>query len=206
MPAEPDLPTDPAALAAELKRRDAKITELTTKITELTTERDEAQERADRMLQHTEDHNALIERWIEIFALFDPEECSLWEAHSTVLEENRKLVAERNKAVARVTPRLRGRPRAASQSQEEKILRLRKAKKSLAVIAKATGVSLRTVRTVLSGQRQTNAKRRKEYDRHRAAAYRVRKKARDRLPQQITEQLKAGTALIKEAKGLGRSS
>ena len=31
------------------------------------------------------------------------------------------------------------------------------------------------------------------------------KKNRDRLPQQITEQLKAGTALVKEAKGLGSS-
>ena len=44
----------------------------------------------------------------------------------------------------------------------------------------------------------------KAFDRLRAADYRARKKGRDRLPQQINEQLKTGAKLVRAAKGLGR--
>ena len=46
--------------------------------------------------------------------------------------------------------------------------------------------------------------RRKEFDRLRAAAFRVRKKSRARLPDAIGEQVKTGAELVKAAKGLGR--
>jgi hypothetical protein len=41
-------------------------------------------------------------------------------------------------------------------------------------------------------------------DRLKSEEWRLRKRERDRLPKRITETLKAGQALTKEAKGLGR--
>jgi hypothetical protein len=52
--------------------------------------------------------------------------------------------------------------------------------------------------------KRTNALRRMELDRLRAARYRARKAARDRLPQAVNERLETGAALVKAAKGLGR--
>jgi hypothetical protein len=208
------LATEPADriadLEAELRQRDAKIKELTT-------ERDEAQELTGRMREHLEDAHQLIEQWIEAFDMeqdehgawsFGPAQTKLLDAHVALQEEHRKLIREWNKFVpeynATVNPRPRGRPRGASVEQEKTILRLRKGNTSLRAIAAATGLSIRSVRTVLSGQQRTNALRRKEFARHRAAAYRVRQKSRDQLPGRVTELQKTGAALLKAAKGLGR--
>ena len=104
-----------------------------------------------------------------------------------------------------------GRPLAASAAQQADVLKQHKSGKSLRTIATATLLSLRTVRTIVdrtngSGRasKRTNELRRREFDRLRAAAYRVRKANRDRLPEQISELQKTGEALLKAAKGLGR--
>jgi hypothetical protein len=199
-----------AELEAELRQRDAKIKELTT-------ERDEALELVDRKREQVEDCGTLIDDWIAVFDmqqgengkwLFDPAQSKLWEDHLALFKEHQDLIRQWNKFAreynAVVRPRPRGRPRAASVEQEKTILRLRKGKTSLRAIAAVTGVSTRAVRTVLSGTQQTNALRRKEFARLRAAAYRARKAGRDRLPQAIEERQKIGAALVKAAKGLGR--
>ena len=87
----------------------------------------------------------------------------------------------------------------------------RQAGASLREIASATSLSLRTIRTIVEkaenrgrASKRTNDVRRKEFNRLWAAAYRVRKAARDRLPQAIEGRLQTGAALVKAAKGLGR--
>jgi hypothetical protein len=198
-----------AELETELKSRDEKIKELTI-------EHDEANELVDQMREHVEDTGRTIEQWIEVFDmqqneagrwLFDPQQSELWQAYSELLEKHRKLVGQWNKFVgeynAVVNPRPVGRPIAASAAQQTLVLRQRKAGQPLRAIAAATGLSERTVRTIVAQHKRSAALRRQEFDRHRAAAYRVRQKTREQLPQQIDDCLKTGAALVKSAKGLG---
>jgi hypothetical protein len=207
---EAELADRVAELEAEVKQRDAKIKQLTT-------ERDEAYEIADRMREHTEDHNRLIEQWIEVFDMqqnehgvwiFDWDQSTLWDEHLALLKQHQDLVGQWNKMIRRynaaIAPRPVGRPLAASTTQQANVLKRHKAKQSLRQIADAESLSLRTVRSIIKQKKRTNEKRRKEFDRLRAAAYRARKKTRDRLPRQISEQLETGAALVKAAKGLGR--
>jgi hypothetical protein len=205
---------EPADRIAELE---TELKQCQAKIKELTAERDEAVALVDRMREHTEDHNRLIEQWIEVFEMqqddrgtwvFDPSQSKLWDEYETLLIEHNKVIQDWNKFtrkyIAVVKPRPVGRPLAASAAQQADVLKRRKAKQSLRTIAAATSLSLRTVQTIVAQKKRTNEVRRKEYARHRAAAYRTRKKGRDRLPQAINEQLKIGAALVKAAKGLGR--
>jgi DNA-binding CsgD family transcriptional regulator len=212
-----DLDERVVELEATLKQRDAKIKELTT-------ERDEAQELVDRQREHVEDVNQLLEQWIDIFEmqqnehgnwLFDPAQSKLWEQHATLIKDHQSLIRRWNKFVgeynARVAPRERGRPLGASTAQQADVLKRRKAGDSLRTIAAATCLSLQTVRTIVdkAGRKdrtakRTNALRRIELNRLRAARYQARKAARDRLPQAIGERLETGAALMKVAKGLGR--
>jgi len=206
-----------AELQHELRRRDERIKELSA-------ERDEAYELVAQMREHAEDHDRLIDQWIDVFQmqqaengawLFDPGQSELWENYADSLEDYNKLVRQWNKFVgeynARIAPREIGRPIAASDTQQADVLTRHKAGASLRAIASATSLSLRTIRTIIDKangtgrpSKRTNELRRKEFNRQRAATYRARKAARDRLPKQITEHLKAGAALVKRAKGLGR--
>jgi len=198
-----------AELEAELKQRDAKI-----KL--LTTERDEAQELLSQMRQHVEDHDRLIEQWIEVFEMqqneagtwiFDPQQSELWTAYDELLKQNKDLIGQWNKFVpqynATVNPRPIGRPLAASVAQQRDVVKRRKAGASLRTIAHATGLGLRTVCTILEQRTRANKLRRQTFDRSRAAAYRARRKSRERLPRDITDHLKTGAVLLKAAKGIG---
>jgi hypothetical protein len=211
---------DPAVRIAELeddlRQRDDKIKELAR-------ERDEALELVDRSREQQEDTVRLIENWAETFEMplgdngnwvWDPAQSELWEKHAALWTRYQSLVRRWNKFVpeynSAVSPRERGRPLAASESQCADVLKRRKAGESLRAIGSATALSLRTVRTIVGQStrkgrsKRTNELRRQEFDRRRAAAYRARKKARARLPEQIAEAQQAGVALIKAAKGLGR--
>lgn len=195
---------DPALRIAELE---AELRQRENKIKELSRDRDEAQELADRMRQQVEDAYELIDELTEDFNA----ETELWATRDAVLAENRKLITERNRFRAKIKPGERGRPINASTAQQADVLRRRKAGETLGAIARATSLSLRTVRTITdksagkgrAGKRREGL-RRKEFDRQRAARFRVRKKAHDALPKRIAEVQKTGEALIKEAKGLGR--
>jgi hypothetical protein len=96
----------------------------------------------------------------------------------------------------------------ADRRQHDEVHKRRKARESLRAIAAATGLSLQTVRTIISRAdkeaKRTNELRHKEFDRLRATAYRARKRARDGLPKQIAELQNTGAALVKPGKGLGR--
>jgi DNA-binding NarL/FixJ family response regulator len=132
--------------------------------------------------------------------LFDRAQSELWERHAALIKEHQSLIRRWNKFVgeynARIAPRERGRPLGASTAQQADVLKRRKAGASLRTIAKATSLSLQTVRTIIEKAqgkdrtaKRTNALRRMELDRLRAARYRARKAARDRLPQAVNERL-----------------
>ena len=206
-----------AELESELKRRDDKIKELTT-------ERDEAHKLVDQMRENTERHNETIDQWIEVFGMlendkgiwiFDPEQTKLWEQYDALLTDYLRLIRQWNKFIAEynaaVRPRERGRPLAASEAQCADVIKRRKSGEPLRKIAYATGLGVRTVCTILDKgtardrtAKRTNLLRRQQFDRLRAANYRAKKRARENLPKQIDEQLKAGAVLLKAAKGIGR--
>jgi len=205
-----NLPERIAELEAELKQRDAKIKDLTK-------ERDEAQELVDTMREQVESGNDMIEQWIDVFEMqqdergiwiFDSSQSELWESYDELLKHHKKTVDHWNRYLSQfnaiINPRPIGRPLAASDGQQKDVLKRRKAGNSLRAIAEATSLSVRTVRSVLAQKKRTNKLRRLEFDRHRAAAYRARRRGRDQLPEQIAEQLKSGANLVKAAKGIGR--
>jgi transposase len=88
--------------------------------------------------------------------------------------------------------------------------KLRKAGASLREIVEATGLSLRTVRTIVGRAegtdrttKRTSELRRLELHRSRMAAYRARKRIRDALPKRINEFIKRGKDLMKRARNPG---
>ena len=204
-------------LEADLQRRDDQIKDLRR-------ERDEARELVDQMREQVEDGGALIDSWIEVFRM-EQDEDGLWiidHGHSldwdNVLEMNerhKKLIRQWNKFIGEynstIAPRSLGRPLQASDDQVKEVHKLRKAGRSLRAIAEQTSLGLGTVRTIVwkdqgtdRTTKRTNLLRKREFDRLRAADYRTRKKARDRLPGRINAILKRGEDLVKAAKGLDK--
>jgi hypothetical protein len=99
---------------------------------------------------------------------------------------------------------------AASEAQVKDVLQRSAEGASVRGIAAATSLSIRTVRTIVEKDQgtdratnRTNLLRKREFDRLRAADYRARKKARDRLPKKIAEIQAQGADLLKAAKGIG---
>jgi hypothetical protein len=129
-----------------------------------------------------------------------------------------------------------GRPLAASAAQVRQVLKLRnggglsgaevaeltsgldgtEAAKllSLREIAEETSLSLGTVRTIIGQSQRTDRTTRKylarvepqAIDRQRLARRKRQRRTGDELPKRINSHLKAGAALVREAKGLGRSA
>jgi hypothetical protein len=207
--------------AERIAELEVELEQCRAKLKEVTTEKDEALELVDRMREEVEEGSELIEDWIAVFEmqqndagdwLFDPKQSELWERFYGVLTDNQRLVRQWNKFVgeynAVVAPRERGRPLQASGPQAAEVLERHKAKHSLRAIVRVTGLSLRTVRTIVENaedrgrSKRTNEVRRLALNRLRAAAFRARKKSRERLPQRINEHLEAAAGLVKAAKGL----
>lgn len=200
---------------------DARIALLTHQLSEARREKDEALELVQTMREHLQESSDLIDQWIEVFDMQQDERgvwifdrnASLFEEYKTLLDEHRSLLAEWNKFVPRynatVAPQNIGRPLAASEAQVAEVKRLRKTGQSLREVVKATGLSMRTVRTILDkdeGKGRAAAKahelRRKEFGRLRAAAFRARKRKLDALPKEIARVQADAKRLAKAAKGL----
>jgi len=80
---------------------------------------------------------------------------------------------------------------------------------SLREIAKATTLSLQTVRTILSHgtaaeRTRTGELRHVEFNRLAAANWKAKRRGRANLEKRINTMLKGGTELVKTAKGLGK--
>jgi DNA-binding NarL/FixJ family response regulator len=208
-----DLKLKIADLEALLRDRDDTIKQLRAELTE-------AGDLVDRMREHVEDAGAMIERWIEVFdmemdddGVWKWSESKLWDANTALFQSYEKLVSKWNKLVPRynaaVAPRNMGRPLEASPAQAQEVRKLRKRGTSLREIAKATTLSLQTVRTIVSHgtpseRTRTGELRRVEFDRLAAANWKAKRRGRADLPKRIGSTLKSGAALVKEAKGLGK--
>jgi hypothetical protein len=127
----------------------------------------------------------------------------LVDQHNTLIDAYNKLIRRHNRLVRERWPRPTGRPLGASETQAGEVTKRRKAGESIRAIAYTMGLGVSTVRTVVKGVKRAKEQRRKEFDRMRAAQFRVRKKQLDRLPDKITDLRKSGEALAKAAKGLG---
>jgi hypothetical protein len=202
------------ALQDELKARDKRIAELRDEL-------DETRELVKRMEEQIEDAHRVIERWCEAFEMeqtadgdwtYTPwvDTClKLREEHQAMVRQWNQFVPQYNAAVA---PRRRnvGRPLAASDVQQEQVLKLRKHGMSLRDIAEETSLGLRTVCTIVdkgTGADRTSVKHLQRIAPDRAAILRDRSMARaiKALPQQINATLEAGHDLLKEAKGRKKS-
>jgi hypothetical protein len=199
-----------ADLESELRQRDDKIKEL----------RDELDERnrlVDEMREYIEDHRQALENWIEVFDMhqddagvwrYDPRQMDLAKSYVDLCDVHNKLVGKWNKFVGiynqKIDPQPPGRPLAASEAQIDDVLKRRKAGESLRGIAAATGLGVKTVRSVLSGSERTAKLRRAEFNRQRAAAFRARHNRAKQLEKDVTDLGKRSAALIKAAKGLGQ--
>jgi hypothetical protein len=197
-------------LQDELKARDKRIEELRG-------ETDELRDLLKRMEEQIDDDAGLIDSWIEGFGMqltdkgtytFDPwvdQTLDIRDRYQELLRKWNQFVPQYN---AVVVPRHRnvGRPLAASEAQQEQVLKLRKRGMSLRDIAEETSLGLRTVCTIVdkgAGSDRTTVKYLQRIDPDRAAIRRDKSMARaiKALPGQINATLKAGQDLIKEAKG-----
>ena len=203
---------------ADLERE---VERLRDKLKDAEREKTEALDLVAEMREHIEDHDATLERWIEVFKMwqddagvyqFEYTPGDVWEEHQELLSDWNQLIARWNKFVpkynATIHPRDRGRPLAASEAQVDRVRSLRKGGMSLRAIVRETALGMSTVRTIVGNADGTNAASRehrelvrREHDRLRAAAYRARKKDAAALPKRITAVKKHGVDLIKAAKG-----
>ena len=213
-----------AAPPKRLGELEDKLKQAEARIKELKAERDEAQQLGDDMRAEIEEGNEIFEQWKECFEMRLVEDGS-WQWSIELIRqiadvdnlatEYNDLCRDWNRLVprynARVLARDIGRPLAASEAQQAQVRQLRKAGGSLRAIAKATGLGLQTVRTIIdkpAGEDRTaklkGVMRRRELDKARMATWRARKRVRDGLPKRITEHQKKSEQLIKAAKGLGK--
>lgn len=135
-----------------------------------------------------------------------------WDERAKLVDDYNELVSRWNAVVPIVNASTRdiGRPLAASEAQVETVAKLHKVGQSLRTIADETGLGLRTVRTIVGRKngtdRTTKARRERiETDKIARSRWKTRKRAGDALPRRVTAAIKSGAALVKEAKGLGRT-
>lgn len=192
------------------------VKECERRIAELKNELEEERDRVTRQNEHVKDVNDMIEQWKQAFDMIQNEE-GAWTFNDWVLqmdgyrEKYFKLVSEWNKFVplynARMAPRNIGRPIAASDSQREIVLKLSGKGYSLRGVADETGLTLATVRTIISqrsGTDRTSMKHLERIDPERARRKTLETRSRmiRTLPKKIAALEKAGGELLKEFKGL----
>lgn len=192
------------------------VKECERRIAELKNELEEERDRVTRQNEHVKDVNDMIEQWKQAFDMIQNEE-GAWTFNDWVLqmdgyrEKYFKLVSEWNKFVplynARMAPRNIGRPIAASDSQREIVLKLSGKGYSLRGVADETGLTLATIRTIISqrsGTDRTSMKHLERIDPERARRKTLETRSRmiRTLPKKIAALEKAGGELLKEFKGL----
>jgi hypothetical protein len=196
-----------ADLEREVKLRDKRIAELKADL-------DEQRALTHAMEEHITESAEELERFMDTFGLVRNEN-GKWsngefiEKHNALIDRlndlrdrYNKLVRRFNAHIATVNPV--GRPIAASDAQQEQIIRHHKVGKSSRWIAEEMTLSRRTVTTIIGKldgtDRTTNAHR---------LRLGLEPKCKDgrpvamaRFPRQATKHLEKGRELLKEAKGL----
>lgn len=198
-----------AELEDELKQRDRRIEDL----------RREVDEQAKLISEQNEGIEDFRELWENVVEAFDMAELDngnwtwrdpLMIEHNKLVEQYEDLRLRHNKMVpgynAKVVGALQpvGRPLAASPAQEDDVRKRRKAGQPLRDIAEDTGLSVRTVRSIVNpSERKVRATseriKRQAKDKWRD----VQQRRRARLPKRIGVALKDCDKLRKGAKGIG---
>lgn len=199
-----------ADLEREIVLRDRRIAELKAEI-------DETRRLLQAMEEHDEERAEYLETFVSTFGMTVDADGN-WEngefikGYQDVIGQRNEMVDRYNKLVSAynrdaVAPNPVGRPIAASEAQQALIIKHHKAGRSSRWIAEEMTLSRRTVTTIIDkveGAGRTAAKHR--------ARLGLEPKRKDwrpasikRLPKQATKLFEKGRALLKEAKGLGRS-
>jgi hypothetical protein len=205
-------PTRPEDRVAELE--DA-LKEKERRLQQVNADLDRANDLVERQNEHVQDCHDVIEAWKEAFDM-RPIDRGGWtwatwvaaceEYHDKYVDLARKWnrnVADFNAAIKR--PRNVGRPLAASEVQQQIVLKLRRASKSLRSIAEETSLGLNTVRTIVDQHDQRDRMKHLERirrDMGEERTWQPRKRTRDGLPRRINALQYQSDELRKEAKGL----
>ena len=208
--------TNTETLEARILELEDELEQQTRKVREQATRIDEQQDLIKNIVDTLDRQVETIDGWIEVFGLKQNED-GVWlfnarkgyENAAKAYDQYNSLVKEWNKFVPQyntlVGNRDIGRPLAASEAQQADVKKRRKAGESLRMIADRTGLSLRTVRTILDkaagkarGSEKAGKLRKAEYDRQRAAAYRRRLNAAKAVGPQV-QSLRDEEAEIRKA-------
>jgi hypothetical protein len=196
-------------LEDQIKRKDERIEELRQEI-------DEQRDLISRQREHAEDYVGCMERWKESFGMEMTKDgawtwAPFWKEHDELIDDYNDLVRRWNAALPRINgePRNVGRPLAASEAQCATVMRLHKRGVSLRDIAEETSLGLRTVRTIVEQKRGADRTTRKHRGRldisGTVVSWKRQKRTGQYLPKRVQVAIEKGEALIKEARGLGRS-
>lgn len=200
-------------LKDEIKHRDRRIEELRQEI-------DEQRDLIQRLREHVEDNVDCMENWKETFDMEQVETGKwgwkpFWDEHWQTIDDYNKLVHDWNKYLPLINGRRQnvGRPLGASEAQVVAVLKLRKAGSSIRAIVEETSLAKSTIETIISkhnGTDRTTQKHRDrieriEIDRERLTSWKRQKRTGAALPKRAQRVVEEGRALIKEAKGLGKS-
>jgi hypothetical protein len=200
------------ALEDEIKVRDRRIEELRKEI-------DEQRDLITRLREHADDYVNCLEAWKDAFGMEMTADGAwtwkpFWDAHEKLIDDYNKLARDWNKHLPLINrePRNVGRPLAASDAQVIEVQRLRGFGRSLRGIAEDTSLSLDTVRTIvgkIGGRDRTTRKHRSRLEqideRQHQAEWKRQRRTGAALPGRAQHIVEEGRALIKEAKGLGKS-
>ena len=175
--------------------------------------------------EQAEEHHEAMSRWQAAFGMVPIKERTdneggkyvtwQWEEDHTIAENIRlrekynKLVTDYNR---RFVPGDVGRPLGATEAQIAQVLKLHKEGVPYRLIVdEVKPISLQTVRTIIGREKRadrTTKKRASKYmpDKAEATTLKWRKREFEDIPKQVTKLLKTGEELIKQAKGLGKST
>jgi uncharacterized coiled-coil protein SlyX len=194
-------------LERELRFRDERINELKDEI-------DENRELIRRMEEHVQEDDEYLETFVTTFGLtldendnwsngeFIERHKELIDNHNELIDRFNQLVHRFNRNIATVNPV--GRPIAASEAQQEQVIRHHMRGRSARWIAEEMTLSRRTVTTIigkLDGTDRTTAKHRQRLGLE-PKRKDWRPAAMNRLPRRASEHFKKGRELVKAAKGL----
>jgi hypothetical protein len=214
-------------LEQEIERLKAEIELRDHRIKLLTEERDAERKLVAEMRDHVENANEriedgqnLIQSWVEAFEMTLGDD-GKWEwpefvrTHNDAVDRYNKLLRKWNQNVADFNAvheskaRPHGRPLLASPAQCDRVRKLRYEGRSYRDIVDDTGLSMRTIRTIIA--RGTGADRtirrhaelqKITIDRAEQTRWRARRRTRDRIPSQLNHWLKATEESVKTGRDL----
>jgi len=168
-------------------------------------------EKADEQVERS---NETIRHWVESFDMTPPYKGRAWRdnlirRYNDLLNDHNELVRRWNRFVGLSnTPQAIGRPLQATEAQQSRVRKLRKAGHTLREIAHETHLSFQTIRTILGHKDDThratkkNEFRKIEVNRHRAISCAAPERTRDTPPPEVNAMLKEGESLVKNGRNL----